>query len=331
MFIDKVRVQFLAGKGGNGVIAWRREKYIPKGGPTGGDGGTGGSIILKADENVPSLEWFQNRSKIAAENGRNGNGACKKGRNGKTLILKVPCGTLVKDPESQILYEDLCEHGQEYVICQGGVGGFGNFYFRTPTNQAPNIATPGQEGEVKSVELELKLIADVGLVGFPNVGKSTLLSCITKARPKIGNYHFTTLRPNLGFLTDVDNNKIIIADIPGIIDGASANRGLGLEFLRHIERTKALLIVLDASCIEGVTLGTVYSILQNEFESYGMDLQQRPFLIVLNKCDVLDAQKNIEEFKMEYPMLKKKMYCISALTQEGIPSLVSAITNLFSH
>lgn len=330
MFIDKVRVQFLAGKGGNGVIAWTREKYIPKGGPAGGDGGKGSSIILIADENVPSLEWFQNRSKIVADKGRNGGGACRTGRNGRDLILKVPCGTLVRDSQTQEIYQDLCEHGQEYVICKGGTGGLGNFHFRTPTNQAPNISTPGEEGEVKSVELELKLIADVGLVGFPNVGKSTLLSSITKARPKIGDYHFTTLRPNLGFLSDKEKNKILIADIPGIIDGASQNRGLGLEFLRHIERTKALLIVLDASCIEGPSLNDVYTVLQNEFKSYGLDLQTKPYLIVLNKCDVEDATAHIEEFKKTYPELQEKMYCISALEHQGLQELVEAIYEFFN-
>ena len=251
MFIDRVTIELAAGKGGNGVVAWRREKYIPKGGPCGGNGGKGGSIILQADTQVFSLDWFRNRRILKAENGQAGGSNNRQGKNGKDLVLKVPCGTLVKDMTTGEILHDFTADKEEFVLCRGGKGGKGNDCFKSPTNQAPNYCTEGTEGGQVKVELELKLIADVGLVGFPNAGKSTLISALADVKVKIAPYPFTTLQPNLGFIQCEDYSRIYIADIPGIIEGAHQNRGLGFEFLRHIERTRLLLFVLDASGIDG--------------------------------------------------------------------------------
>ena len=251
MFVDRVVLELSVGRGGNGVVAWRREKYIPKGGPCRGDDGKGGSLILEADTEGASLEWFRNRRILKAENGRQGGPNCQQGRNGKDLTLKVPCGTLFKDSVTGEVLHDFTQDGEEWIICKGGRGGRGNNSFKSPTNQAPNKATDGTEGESRRVELELKLIADVGLVGFPNAGKSTLISKLASVAVKIAPYPFTTLRPNLGFIQFEDLKRVFIADIPGIIEGAHRNRGLGFEFLRHIERTKLLLFMLDASGING--------------------------------------------------------------------------------
>lgn len=328
MFVDRVILQLKAGKGGNGVVAWRREKYIPKGGPCGGNGGNGGSITLEADTEVFSLEWYRNRRILKAENGQCGGSNNCQGRKGRDLLLKVPCGTLVKDAKSGELLHDFTTHRERLVICKGGKGGRGNETFKTPTNRAPNICTEGTEGESCEIEFELKLIADVGLVGFPNAGKSTLISVLADMKVKIAPYPFTTLQPNLGFIKKEDLSRIYIADIPGIIEGAHRNRGLGFEFLRHIERTKLLLFVLDASGIDGRTPVADYQVLRQELSSYNAELLQRPYLIVLNKIDAEESAENIQKFREQFAHEKERTYEVSGLCGTGIELLETAIKTL---
>lgn len=326
MFIDRVTLDLIAGRGGDGVIAWRREKYIPKGGPTGGNGGKGGSIILHADAQVFSLDYYRNRRILKAENGKPGGDNRRQGKSGKDLILKVPCGTLVKDAESGEVLKDLTEDGEEWIICKGGRGGIGNDFFKSPTNQAPYKCTPGKEGESINVEFELKLIADVGLVGFPNAGKSSLITALARVKVKVAAYPFTTLQPNLGYIELKDLSRIYIADIPGIIEGAHQNRGLGLEFLRHIERTKLLIYVLDASGIDGRSPLSDYEVLKKEIKAYNPELLKRPYLVALNKIDDEESIPRIEEFLDNTKIPKKRLFQISALTHEGLESLIMAIT-----
>jgi GTPase len=325
MFIDRVSLELVAGKGGNGVVAWRREKYIPKGGPCGGNGGKGGSIIFYADAQLSSLEWFRNRRILKAENGQSGGSNKRQGRKGKDLILKVPCGTLVKDAGSGEILFDFVEDKQQWMICQGGQGGRGNETFKTPTNRAPNICTEGKEGQACRVELELKLIADVGLVGFPNAGKSTLISALADIKVKIAPYPFTTLQPNLGFIEREDFSRIFIADIPGIIEGAHHNRGLGFEFLRHIERTKLLIFILDASGIDGRNPVDDFRVLRAELSAYHCDMLKRPYLVVLNKIDTEEAQENRKLFREAYSLDHALLYEISALRGDGVDVLRQAI------
>lgn len=325
MFTDKVVVDLTAGRGGDGVIAWTRAKYIPKGGPCGGNGGKGGSVIIQADKNVYALDWYRNRRLLKAQNGQPGGANLCTGKNGNNLILKVPCGTLIKDVTTGELLRDMTEDGEEWVICKGGKGGFGNDKFKSPTNQAPYICTPGQQGECFSVELELKLIADVGLVGFPNAGKSSLLATLARIRVKVAAYPFTTLQPNLGFIQCKDESRIYIADIPGIIEGAHKNRGLGLEFLRHIERTKLLLIMLDASGIDGRTPLSDYEVLKKEIGEYNPELLKRPFLVALNKIDTEESHALIADFLSHTKVPKDRLFQISAITGENLDLLVQAI------
>ncbi len=324
MFIDRVQLTLTAGKGGNGVVAWRREKYIPKGGPNGGNGGDGGSVVLQANAELFSLEGFRNRRLLKAENGASGGSNQRKGRNGSDLLLPIPCGTLVKDALTGELLHDFTQDKEEWVICKGGRGGRGNESFKSPTNQAPNTWTAGTPGEGREVELELKLIADVGLVGFPNAGKSTLISAITRARAKIAAYPFTTLQPNIGYIESDDYRRVFIADIPGIIEGAHRNRGLGLEFLRHIERTHLLIFLLDSSGLDGRLPGEAFEILRSELQAYHPELLQRPSLIVLNKIDLPEAEATIQEFKERYSQYGD-IYEISAASHVGLQALKNAI------
>lgn len=325
MFVDRVTLQLMAGKGGNGVVSWRREKFIPKGGPCGGNGGKGGSIILKADPQVFSLEWFRNRRILKGENGQPGGAAQCQGRKGKDLILKVPCGTLVKDIRTGDVLFDFTDDKQEWMICKGGKGGRGNESFKTPTNRAPNICTEGTPGEACEVELELKLIADVGLVGFPNAGKSTLITELADVKVKIAPYPFTTLTPNIGFLETDDFKRIFIADIPGIIEGAHRDRGLGFEFLRHIERTKLLVFLLDASGIDGRNPTDDYRVLREEIAAYNPEMLERPYLVVLNKIDAEESQEHIVQFESAYSFPKNTLFKISALQGQGVEQLEKAI------
>jgi GTP-binding protein len=328
MFTDRIKVQFYAGRGGNGVVAWRREKYIPKGGPTGGNGGKGGSVILEASAQVSSLDWYRNRKILKAESGKPGGPNCMQGRNGLDLVVKVPCGTLIKDAETGEIIADMTADKEKFTLCKGGRGGKGNDHFKSPTNRAPNKFTEGTEGEIKEVELELKLIADVGLVGFPNAGKSTLINTLTHTKVKTAAYPFTTLQPNLGFITLKDHRRIYIADIPGIIEGAHQNRGLGYEFLRHIERTKLLIFMLDASGIDGRTPLSDWKVLKNEIKQYNPDMLERPFLVVLNKIDTDESAPLVEEFLEKARIPKKSILKISAITGEGLDSLVTSIIKI---
>lgn len=330
MFIDRVKIRLVAGKGGNGIVAWRREKFIPKGGPSGGNGGRGGSVTLKATPQAFSLEYFRNRRILRAEDGKPGGINNQQGKNGRNLILEVPCGTLVKNSSTGEVLHDFTKEGEEWIACVGGRGGRGNDSFKGPTNQAPNKCTMGTEGEEQEFELELKLIADVGLVGFPNAGKSTLITAMTHVRVKIAPYPFTTLQPNLGYIETEDYHRIFIADIPGIIEGAHRNRGLGFEFLRHIERTKLLLFVIDASGIDGRSPLDDWRVLREELEKYNPEMMNRSFLVILNKCDAEEAQENIQLFKESYQFDPKTLYVISALEGKGIPELQKSIEEIFS-
>lgn len=331
MFTDRVTIQLMAGKGGNGVVAWRREKYLPKGGPCGGNGGRGGKVILEVDPQLYSLEHLRNRRLLKAENGHAGGANDRQGRQGKDLIIKVPCGTLIKDASSGELLHDLTEPKQRILLCQGGRGGQGNTYFKTPTNRAPNYCTPGREGQSCQVEMELKLIADVGLIGFPNAGKSTLISAIADVNVKIAPYPFTTLHPNLGVIRREDHSRLFIADIPGIIEGAHRNRGLGLEFLRHIERTKLLLFVLDASGIDGRNPLEDYRVLQNELAAYNSALLERPYLVVLNKIDTEESREHIADFHRHVRCEPQQLFEISAKEGTGLKPLLESIKRLVPH
>ncbi len=329
MFVDSIALTLAAGKGGNGVIAWRREKYIPKGGPTGGNGGHGGSVVIKADKQVLSLEDYRNRKSLSAQNGASGGHNLRQGKSGKSLVITVPCGTLIKDLQSKQVLCDLTEHGQEFLLCQGGKGGKGNHHFKSPTHQAPHFCTEGTPGEVKSVELELKLIADVGLIGMPNAGKSTLLSQLTFARAKIGAYPFTTLFPNLGYAKCSHEAKILIADIPGIIEGAHRNKGLGYAFLRHIERTSMLIFVVDVSGFEGRDPIEDYQILQKELLAYDPKILEKPFLIALNKIDMEDAKEQAELFRKTISEVPSEYIVeISAAENQGIALLLEKIEHM---
>jgi GTPase len=328
MFIDSATITLRAGKGGNGVVAWRRELYVPKGGPAGGNGGKGGSIILKTDSHVLSLEGFRNRRLINAENGLPGGGNLRQGRNGKDLVLVVPCGTLVKDAITKEILYDFTDENQEFLICKGGKGGKGNNCFKSPTNQAPNICTPGTDGGVREVELELKLIADVGLIGIPNAGKSTLMSKLTYVRVKIGAYPFTTLYPNLSYVQFPDYSRVLIADIPGLIENAHQNKGLGISFLRHIERSSVLLFVIDISGFEGRDPRDDFKVLRNELKEYNPELLDRPFLVALNKIDQEGAEENLKNFYQDYPYDKATLFPISAMNAEGLEPLKEAMRKL---
>ena len=325
MFTDQVKLILQAGKGGNGVVAWRRERYLPKGGPTGGCGGRGGSVVLVADTNTPSLDAFRNRRIVKAENGHQGGANKMRGRNGRDLVLQVPCGTLVRDADSGELLVDLTEPGQRWVACEGGRGGRGNETFKSSINRAPNFCTPGKPGGASKVQLELKLIADVGLVGFPNAGKSTLLDSMAHAKAKVAPYPFTTLVPNLGYLDLPDYRRVLVADIPGIIEGAHQDRGLGLEFLRHIERTELLLLVLDMAGTDGRDPLDDFRVLREELAAYSEEMDQRPWLVALNKVDTEEAAENVTQFLQSAGVPEEKIYQISAKEEIGLQELVEAI------
>ncbi len=322
MFTDQVTLQLKAGKGGNGIVAWRREKYIPKGGPSGGDGGSGGSIVLEASTQIYSLEAYRNRKIQKAEDGVQGGTSCRQGKKGSDLILKVPLGTLLKDPASGEILHDFTKDSERLVLCAGGKGGKGNVRFKSPTNRAPHESTPGKEGGETEVELELKLIADIGLVGFPNAGKSTLLEAVTSVKVKIAPYPFTTLRPNLGYLFDEFEERVLIADIPGIIAGAHQNKGLGLEFLRHIERTSVLLFVLDASGEAGRDPWEDYQVLLHEVGAYNPALLQKPRVVALNKIDGSGAEECIKAFRKHS---REDVHEISSLTGQGLDPLIDLL------
>ncbi len=329
MFIDNTTLNVVAGSGGNGVVAWHRAKYIPKGGPSGGNGGKGGDIIIRATAQESSLDSLRNSRCLAAGNGTIGGPNCRQGRCGKGLVIPVPCGTLVRDQHTKEVLADLTDDGQELVLCRGGRGGRGNASFKTARNRAPNYCTEGKGGESRDIELELKIIADVGLIGFPNAGKSSIISALSDNPVKIGAYPFTTLRPNLRFLDFEDYSRVLIADIPGIISGASNNKGLGLEFLRHVERTKALVFVLDASGIDGRTPLEDYRALRQEIEAYDSEILQKPSVIVLNKVDCSEAAAHIESCHAILFAEGVPLILTSALDMEGIDEFVAALADIF--
>lgn len=323
MFTDSISIKLIAGKGGNGIVSWRREKYIPKGGPYGGNGGRGGNVLIQGDENLFSLDKFRNQRLIKAEPGGNGMTNCQQGYCGRDAVVKVPCGTLVKDPKTGVILCDITESGQSETLCLGGRGGRGNASFRNSVRQAPNFCTTGSEGEELSIHLELKLIADIGLVGFPNAGKSTLINALTNSRAKCANYPFTTLAPNLGYLETKDYRRFFIADIPGIIEGAHQNKGLGIKFLKHVERTKILFFVIDLTKDEPLK---EYQILRSEIEQYNPQILEKPSLILLNKCDEEGIQDKIAEFKAaikSHPILE-----ISAKESQGLEQIIDLLTEM---
>ncbi len=328
MFTDRVQILLSAGKGGDGVIAWRREKYIPKGGPAGGNGGRGGSITLEVDPQVLSLEGFRNHRIMRAENGRPGGSNLCAGRGGKDLLLKIPPGTIVRSvAEGRELF-DFTTPGQSWEICQGGRGGRGNHTFKSPTHQAPAVCTKGTPGESIEVELELKLIADVGFVGKPNAGKSTLISRLADIEVKIAPYPFTTLKPNLGLIEFDDFSRILIADIPGIIEGAHQDRGLGLSFLKHIERTSVLIYVLELVPWQNTSPWDDFILLQKELQAYQPELLQKPFLIVLNKSDLDGAESLIQSFQQAAAAVNMSWVAVSALEGHALPQLKETIRRL---
>lgn len=329
MFIDIANIKLKAGKGGDGAVAWRREKFEPAGGPAGGDGGNGGSIIIKTDSGLHTLMDFRYKREYKAPNGENGMSKKKFGKHGEDIVLRVPVGTLVKDTKTGGVIVDLKEIGQEYVICKGGRGGRGNAKFTTSTRQAPAFAQAGSNGQEKEITLELKLLADVGLVGFPNVGKSTLLSVVSSAKPKIANYHFTTIKPNLGVVSLGEEMGFVIADIPGLIEGASEGLGLGDEFLKHVERTKVLIHVIDGSGVEGRDPIDDFYKINEELRNYNEKLAEKPQIIFVNKMDIPGAEENLEKIKEEFSD-KYEIFSGSVATTENLDTLLKYTFNELS-
>ncbi|MBE7015683.1 MAG: GTPase ObgE [Ruminococcaceae bacterium] len=322
MFIDKAKILIKAGNGGNGAIAFHREKYVAAGGPDGGDGGKGGNVIFRVDLGLTTLMDFRYKRKYVAESGEQGRKSRMNGKNGANIIINVPQGTVVRDVETNKIIADIYEPDKDYILAKGGNGGWGNAHFATATRQTPNFAKNGQKGDEREVYLELKLLADVGLVGFPNVGKSTILSRTTKADPKIANYHFTTLEPNLGVVSVDEHMNFVLADIPGIIEGASEGVGLGHEFLRHIERTRLLIHVVDVSGIEGRNPIEDFDIINNELVMYNMELENRPQIIAANKTDIIQDQEVYQSFLDEMDKRGYKVFPISAATNQGVAELM---------
>jgi len=325
-FIDKAKIYVKGGDGGNGCVAFRREKFVPKGGPSGGDGGKGGDVVLVADRNVHTLLDFKYRRHYRAENGKHGEGNKRTGRSGKDLIIKVPVGTVVKDAETGKVIGELTEHGQRLVVARGGRGGRGNAAFATPTRQAPDFAEPGQPGEERWIELELKLLADVGLIGFPNAGKSTFISRVTAAKPEIADYPFTTLRPILG-VAKVGDFSFVIADIPGLIEGAHKGRGLGHEFLRHVERTKVLLHLIDLSD-NTRDPKEAFEVINKELKLYSPELLEKPQIVVGTKIDALQNRDVIEKLKSYFESKGYPFFAVSAVTGEGIDELMKYVAGI---
>lgn len=328
MFTDYVKIYAKAGNGGNGAISFRREKYVAAGGPDGGDGGKGGDIYFEVDQNSNTLLEFRYKKKFKAENGSNGEGSNKYGKSGEDLTIKVPIGTIVKDAETNHVLADLSHEGQKELVLKGGRGGKGNSHFATATRQAPRFSQDGENGEERELILELKLLADVGLIGFPNVGKSTFLSRTTSATPKIADYHFTTLEPNLGVVKTEYGDSFVIADIPGIIEGASEGVGLGLQFLRHIERTRLLLHVIDVSGSEGRNPVDDFEKINSELKKYSKKLSERTQIIVANKSDIIQDEEKFEELSKLAKKQNIKIFKISAVTGEGVSELIKYVSEL---
>lgn len=328
MFIDKARIFVKSGNGGNGAVSFRREKYVPAGGPDGGDGGNGASVIFEVDLGLRTLMDFKYQRKYVAEHGEDGSKKRKAGRNGEDLILKVPSGTIIRDEATGLVIADLKEEGDRAVVAKGGRGGKGNQHFANAVRQAPAFARSGSDGVEKWVVLELKMIADVGLLGFPNVGKSTFLSVVTKAKPKIANYHFTTLTPNLGVVQTKFGESFVLADIPGLIEGAAEGVGLGHDFLRHVERTKVLIHIVDISGLEGRDALDDFDKINGELKLYNEKLATRPQVVVANKMDILEDESIFEEFKNELEGRGYKVFKMSAATRQGVDDVIAYVSEL---
>ena len=330
-FVDKVTIQVRAGDGGAGAVAFHREKYVAAGGPDGGDGGRGGNIVFTVDDHMSTLMDFRYKRKFVAGNGQPGQGKRCSGKDGESIVLKVPRGTVLRDADSGAIMHDMSS-GEDYVACRGGRGGWGNKHFATPTRQVPRFAKPGLPGEAHTITLELKLLADVGLVGFPNVGKSTLLSVVSNAHPKIANYHFTTLFPNLGVVYVDEGVSFVLADIPGIIEGASDGAGLGHDFLRHIDRCRLLIHLVDVSGSEGRDPVEDFEAINAELAQYNADLASRPQLVAANKCDLLEpGSDNLERLRAHVEAKGLKLFELSAASTQGTRELMRAAAGELAH
>lgn len=328
MFVDRVKIHIKGGNGGNGAVSFYRAKYITNGGPDGGDGGKGGDIIFAADDSINTLMDFRYKKIFKASPGADGSKRNCTGADGDNIIIKVPVGTVIREAESNKIMADMVKAGEEKIIIKGGKGGKGNQHFATPTRQAPRYAERGRISKEYDVILELKLIADVGLIGFPNVGKSTLLSMVTNANPKIANYHFTTLSPNLGVVRSRWGTDFVMADIPGLIEGASEGVGLGHEFLRHVERTKVFIHIVDAAALEGTDPVSDIEKINDELKKYNENLMERPMVIACNKMDIPEASENYEKIKAEYEPKGIKVFPISAASNKGLDDLLQAVADI---
>ena len=325
MFIDRAKIHVEGGDGGNGVTAFRREKFVPRGGPSGGDGGRGGDVFIVADASLNTLLHLRYNPQHIADRGRHGEGSNRSGHDGEDHIIRVPVGTQIFDVNSGELLFDLTHDGARWLAARGGRGGFGNSHFATSTNRAPRYHQTGGEGEERELQLELKLLADVGLVGFPNAGKSTLISTVSAARPKIADYPFTTLEPHLGVVDMGDFRSFVIADIPGLIEGAHTGAGLGDRFLRHIERTKLLLHLIDVSSLSGRETVADYQTVNRELASYNPALATRPQIVVATKIDALDEPERLESLRLQTQVDGQQFFAISAVTDEGVRELLNAV------
>ncbi len=328
MFVDRTKVKVIAGDGGDGIVAFRHEKYIALGGPSGGDGGNGGSIIFEADSNKNTLLDLRYNRKIKAKNGERGKNKCMSGADAEDVIIKVPVGTLVRDEETGRILGDFTRPKQQIVIAKGGKGGKGNHHFATPRNSAPEFAEQGTPGEEFDLKIELKILADAGLVGFPSVGKSTFLSVVSAAKPEIADYHFTTLTPNLGMVRVDKERSFVLADLPGLIEGASEGKGLGHEFLRHIERCRVIIHVVDMGASEGRDPVEDYKIINNELASYQYRLMERPMVVVANKMDLDGAEENLARFKKEYPDVE--VFPVTTIIEEGVQNVLYRVMDLLA-
>ena len=325
MFIDRAKIYVRGGNGGNGVTAFRREKFVPRGGPSGGDGGRGGDVIIIADGSLNTLLHLRYNPRHVADRGLHGEGSNRSGHTGEDLVVKVPVGTQILDAETGDLLADLADDGATWLAARGGRGGFGNAHFATSTNRAPRYHQEGSQGEERELQLELKLLADVGLVGFPNVGKSTFISTVSAAKPKIADYPFTTLEPNLGVVDLGDFRTLVLADIPGLIEGAHTGAGLGDRFLRHVERTKLLLHLVDVSSVTGRDPVDDYNTVNHELAAYNPDLAKRPQFVVATKLDALDEPSRLELLKQKVNEDQKPFFAISSATKAGVRELVNAM------
>ncbi len=328
MFVDEVIIKVIAGKGGDGCTAFRREKYVAMGGPYGGNGGHGGDIIFQVDEGLHTLLDLRYQKILKASKGENGKGKNQHGKGADPLIVKVPLGTVVTDLDTGLIIGDLKDKNSSVIVAKGGRGGRGNTAFKTQTNTAPDFSENGEEGEEKELKVEVKMIADVGLVGLPSVGKSTIISCVSKSKPKIAAYHFTTLTPNLGVSKSSDGRSFVIADLPGLIEGASKGQGLGDKFLRHIERTKIIAHVIDMSASEGRDPYEDYLLINKELEDFNPKLLKKQQIIIANKMDLAQAQDNLKEFKKKLNKPDMEIFEVSAALNQGLTKVLDALANL---